>query len=76
MPYITITVDESPYRDVRLWAATHNTTATQVVRSFLQVLTYPPIDSVELKETLHDGLLEEHAELFNSHSRLPFMERK
>ncbi|HTW79181.1 MAG TPA: hypothetical protein VME23_06555 [Terracidiphilus sp.] len=75
MPNITIRLDDSMLRHVRIWAAIHDTTVTEVVREFLQFLTRGSNDSLEPRETVPVGLLEELAETFNSDSELPFMDR-
>ena len=38
MPYITVTVSESAYRQARIWAATHNTSVSAIVQHCIEHL--------------------------------------
>ena len=38
MPNINVTVEETTYRNARLWAAIHNTNVSQMVRRFLDMV--------------------------------------
>jgi hypothetical protein len=38
MPNINVTVEETTYRNARVWAATNNTNVSQMVRQFLDMV--------------------------------------
>jgi hypothetical protein len=38
MPNINVTVEETTYRNARVWAAMHNTNVSQMVRQFLDMV--------------------------------------
>jgi hypothetical protein len=71
MPNITVTVDESIYRNVRVWAAIHNTTVSGLVRRFFQMITHDSIDGHEPQQDLPAGRLEDLAATFNRTPEMP-----
>ena len=68
MPNITISLDEKLYRRARIYAASRNTTVTQLLRDFLQQ-TVPSGFSAEQAEL--ETLLRRYSKFFRMITPLP-----
>ena len=76
MPNITVTVDEPTHRNVRVWAAIHNTTASVLVREFHRLLTRDSLDGNQPQPGISAGHLEALVSTFNQRSPHPGFAQK
>ncbi len=70
MPNINVTVNETTYREARIWAAIHNTTVSEMVRRFLDLVAHDAVMELAGNANSPDQRLESIASMFNAHSEL------
>jgi hypothetical protein len=75
MPNINITVDETTYREARIWAAVHNTNVSEMVRRFLDIVAHDAVAEWAGNATPPDERLEAIASTFNEDFELPVIPR-
>jgi len=81
MPNINVTVEETTYRNARVWAAMHNTNISQMVRRFLDMVAEGEVADLAEDATSADERVESIAYNFKqsyktSLTPLPFRLKK
>jgi hypothetical protein len=71
MPNINVTVNESTYREARIWAAIHNTNVSEMVRRFLDMVAHDAVTELAANATPPAERLESIASTFNEVSEMP-----
>ncbi len=75
MPNINITVNDTTYREARIWAALHNTNVSEMVRRLLDLVAHNAVSELAGNAPPPDERLEVIASTFNEFSKPPVVSR-